>query len=118
MTGHGVRRWLRPAVVAAAILVAAAVPFPPGPDPRGLDALLHLLAHAALAATLADALDPDGTNGWRPLALAAVVAALYGAGIEVLQASLPTRSTAATDALAAAVGSGLGALAWRRRRSR
>ena len=98
----------------AAILVASVVD-PGGGVPRtvlgiGTTVYLHVLAYAGLAAALGYA---ARSADRRTLLAAAAVAALYGAGIELLQGSIPYRTMSAADAITNAVGAALGAGAWR-----
>ncbi|MFN3314417.1 MAG: VanZ family protein, partial [Hyphomonas sp.] len=83
------------------------------PAPEVSDKLRHFAAYAALAAPLAVAM---GTKRWL---LAALLAAMYGAGMEVAQALAPTgREGSVADAAANLGGALMGAAAarliWRR----
>jgi VanZ family protein len=75
----------------------------------GFTVYLHVIAYAGFAgaigyATLAADL--------RTLLVAAAIAALYGAGVELVQGTLPYRSMSAFDALINAVGATAGAACW------
>jgi len=102
---------------AAAVLVASLVD-PPGAGPTplgplglvGLDKYLHFLAYAGLAGLVGYAgLARDA----RALALAVVVAAGYGVGMELLQWPLVARSADPVDATVNAVGALAGVAVWR-----
>lgn len=126
MNRDGLRRWGPAAVVATAVLAASVVhpatveasmallPLPDGSAGGGgglpipADKLGHLALYAALAAAAARGTlgTPDPRS---PLVVAAVGAFAYGAGIELLQATLPYRSMEALDAAANGVGAVAGA---------
>lgn len=103
---------------AAAILYAsvldptAGVPgdgVPGVPTGAGGTAHVHVLAYAVLTALLAHArLAADR----RMLLVAAVLATLYGAGIELLQGRLPYRTMAVSDVVLNAIGAAVGAAGW------
>lgn len=100
--GGVIRRGGPVAAVLAAILVVSLIPSPPGGGALPLAAAGHLLGYAALAATLALALD-----GRYALPLAFAVAVLVGAGVEVIQPEVG-RTASLTDAALNAVGAALG----------
>lgn len=108
-------RWGTVIAVAAALFVASVVP-PSGGVPElgplglvGFDKWLHTAGYAGLGAALFVALRP--TRRLRDaLALAVCLAAVYGVGIELVQALFPARQTDPTDALANTVGAILGGL--------
>jgi VanZ family protein len=108
-----------PALLFGAYVLVASVVDPPSgaggglpaaPLGVGLDKWLHLAAYAALAFLLAFARDVRLT---RATVAVAVVAAAYGAGIEVLQAFVPARAFDPADAATNALGALLGVSAWR-----
>lgn len=113
-------RWLRWAVVtvvAGSIFVASVLDPPssgvPALGPLGLvgfDKWLHTAAYAGLGFVLFVALVPP-RHPERALAVAVVVAAVYGVGIELVQGPLPERSLDAADALANAFGALVGGVA-------
>ncbi|WP_255197121.1 VanZ family protein [Halorarius litoreus] len=115
-------RPLRLAVVAAVALVilVASVVDPPGSGGATtslvaglpLDKWLHALAYAGLASVLAYASVPERGRRGRVLVGVVLLAAGYGFGIELVQATLPFRSFDLLDALANTVGASVGALPW------
>jgi VanZ family protein len=99
----------------ALAVLAASVVEPGGGVPRtllgiGLTVYLHLLAYAGLAAALGYA---EASADRRTLLVAAAIATLYGAAIELLQGPIPYRTMALSDAVINAVGAILGAALWR-----
>jgi VanZ family protein len=102
---------------AGAVLVASVVD-PPGTGPTpagpfglvGLDKWLHLAAYAGLAVLVGHAVLARDA---RTLALVALVAAVYGVGMELLQWPLAARSADPVDATVNAAGALLGAAVWR-----
>ncbi|WP_276272894.1 VanZ family protein [Haloarcula litorea] len=110
------RRQVPAVALAVLLLVGSLVPLPTGGGDAlplvlgvALDKWVHALGYAALAG-----LASWGRDARSALALAAVLVAVagYGAGIELLQGPVPTRDTSALDALANAVGTLAGGLAW------
>jgi VanZ family protein len=109
-------RWFRHAVVGclALVVLVASVSEPGDGVPRtlfgiGFTVYLHLLAYAGLAAAFGYAsLSADR----RALVVAAGLATLYGAAIELLQGEIPYRTMAAADVLINAVGAAIGAALW------
>jgi VanZ family protein len=103
-------------VVACAIVILAASVSDPGDTsaPRtlfgiGFTVYLHFIAYAGLAGAIGHAvLSADR----RALLVAALLATLYGVGIELLQGTLSYRTMAAGDAAINAVGAALGAACW------
>ncbi|MFD1514610.1 VanZ family protein [Halomarina rubra] len=83
------------------------------PGPFGVDKWVHAGSYAALAlvATYALAAWTDVTRWGTLLAVVAVVA-LYGVGIEVVQATIPARSFDLVDMAANATGALLAAAGW------
>ncbi|MBS1152647.1 MAG: hypothetical protein H6Q89_4345 [Myxococcaceae bacterium] len=86
------------------------------PVPKGIwtaDKLLHGIEYAILAFLIARAaVDPGEPKGSGAAVLAAIAASLYGVSDELHQSFVPGRSPDVYDALADAVGSGLGAAAF------
>jgi len=114
-------RWLRwgaVLVVTALLFYLSVVTAPPEdpvvaplgpPDLLPLDKWRHFLAYAALAGSLAYA---TVDWAWRPTRLAVLavgVAAVYGLGIEGVQATLPNRYFSMGDAYANVLGAVLAA---------
>ena len=102
-------------VACAIVILAASVADPSGTGaPRalfgiGVTVYLHFVAYAGLAGAIGHAvLSADR----RALLLAAIIATLYGAGIELLQGMLSHRTMSAGDAAINAVGAALGAACW------
>lgn len=94
--------------VALVIAWLSLIPAEGVPAPEVSDKLRHFAAYAALSAPLAVAM---GTKRWL---LAAIVAAIYGAGLEVAQALAPTgREGSVADAAANLGGAFMGAAAAR-----
>jgi VanZ family protein len=108
-------RWAAVVAVAAVIFSLSVVTAPPEdpvvapPDLLPLDKWRHFLAYAALAGSLAYAtVDWE----WSPARLAALVvgvAAVYGLGIEGIQATTPDRYFSVGDAYANVLGAVLAA---------
>ena len=111
--------WAALAVGWAALAVAASVVSPPSgagglaaTGPLGLvgvDKWVHALTYATLTGLLAVALR---ARTRRELLAAALVSAGVGAGVEVVQSTLPARSGDPADALANLVGATAAALVW------
>ncbi|KAB1192446.1 antibiotic resistance protein VanZ [Haloferax sp. MBLA0076] len=101
---------------ALVVLVASVVPTPPGgltpSGPLGLvglDKWVHGVGYAVLGFGLALASRAQrGTE----IGHVIVVASAYGAGIELVQATLPYRSFSIADAGANVLGAVLGGLLW------
>lgn len=74
-------------------------------------AYLHVLGYAVLSAALCYAMLADDR---RALLLAALVATTYGGLLELLQGTLPHRTTAAADGLLNAIGACAGVVVWQR----
>jgi VanZ family protein len=107
-------------VVGYALLVfVASVVNPPGggqematTGPFGLvgaDKWLHAIGYTVLTAGLASVFD---ARTRRLLLVSAVIAVVYGAGIEIVQGFLPYRSLSIADFGANAVGAALGVAVW------
>jgi VanZ family protein len=112
-------RWFAVAFVAGGILYASLLDSPSsgleafGPlGVFGRDKWLHALAYAALAGTLASALAP-GRSPAAVAALAGLLAACYGVGIEFAQAPLAERHFSVADMAANATGAALAVPGWR-----
>lgn len=106
-------RYAAAAVYALGLLLASVIDpaqLPGSTGAGGSTAPLHLLGYAVFALVLGYA--TGRADPWT-LLLAAVVATAYGAGIELLQATLPHRTFATTDAVLNAVGATAGAALWR-----
>jgi VanZ family protein len=104
------------AVVAATALVTSLVPVTSGGVPpegpfglAGADKWAHAAGYAVFAVAAAATLR-RGTA--RTAFVAAAGAAAFGAGIELLQWPLTTRTASVLDALANAVGASAGTAAW------
>ena len=74
---------------------------------------LHGLAYAGLAVTLAYALQDRPWRDRSVLVVVFLVAVGYGAGIELLQSTLDTRTADFDDLLTNAVGAAIAAVCWR-----
>jgi VanZ family protein len=101
---------------AGAVLAASLVDPPSGGVPAmgpfglvGLDKWLHLGAYAGLAALFGYA---TLARDRQALAVAVLLAAAYGVGVELLQAPLAARTADPVDAAANALGAVLGAAVW------
>jgi len=112
-------RWFAVAFVAGGILYASLLDSPSsglgafGPlGVFGRDKWLHALAYAALAGTLASALAPHRGPAIAA-ALAGLLAAGYGVGIEFAQAPLAERHFSFADVAANVTGAALAVLGWR-----
>ena len=110
-------RWVPPLLWAGLLFVTSSIPGRalPSPGIPYLDKAVHAAAYLVLAWLLARAL--RARNG-RALAVAALVAALYGVSDEVHQRWTPGRDADVWDAVADAVGSVAGVwlrsrLGWR-----
>ncbi|PSQ00035.1 antibiotic resistance protein VanZ [Halobacteriales archaeon QS_5_70_17] len=115
-----VRRYALPAALAAGIALASVVD-PAGGGPRaatgpvGADKLVHAVGYAVLTAALLAANRPREGRRRVGAALAVTLATAFGAGLEVVQATLPARTFSLGDAAANALGALAAALLWRRR---
>lgn len=109
---HLLREWpgrAVPAIVYASIVFAASVVNPlsggqPTAGPFGLvgaDKWVHAIAYAVLTVLLAYAL---WASTFRLLVVVAVVASVYGVGIELVQSTLPFRTFDRLDAVANTLG--------------
>jgi VanZ family protein len=109
---HSLREWpgrTVPAIVYAGIVFAASVVNPPsGGQPAvgplglvGADKWVHAIAYAVLTVLLAYAL---WATTFRLLVVVAVVASVYGLGIELVQSALPFRTFDRLDAAANTLG--------------
>ncbi|WP_418284181.1 VanZ family protein [Halorubrum sp. DTA46] len=74
---------------------------------------LHGLAYAGLAATLAYAFQDRPWRDRSVLVVVVILAVGYGAGIELLQSTLDTRTADWGDVLVNAIGAGVAAVGWR-----
>lgn len=101
-------------LVASAVLVTSLVPLGgAGSGVPGTDKLLHAVGYGLLCAAVLRWRRPVALGG----ALAAIAAvATYGAGVELLQGAVPTRSPSLLDAFANALGATLVAAVWWLRR--
>ena len=102
-------RTLARMVFVAGVLAVVALSLLPQeslPDLGLWDKLNHAMAYAALA--LAGGL---GFTGLRSLLLVGIGLLILGAGLEIAQAALPSRSPSANDALANLIGISLGSIA-------
>ena len=103
------------AICCALALLLASILEPGEGTPRtlfgiGITVYLHLLAYAALTATIGyGTLSTDR----RTLFVAVALATLYGAVIELIQGQLPYRTMAASDVLLNATGAVIGSELWR-----
>jgi VanZ family protein len=116
-------RWAGVALVAAVIFYLSVVTVPPEspvvdpPSAIPLDKWRHFLAYAALAGALAYATVDWDRPGWQLVVAVVGVAALYGIGIEAIQATVPQRYFSLGDAWANVIGAVL-VLPWFALRSR
>mgnify|MGYP006309128501 CR=1 FL=1 len=99
------------AVGCALAILLASVADPSEGVPRtlfgiGFTVYLHLLAYAGLAGYAIASIDR------RTLVVAAALATLYGAAIELVQGTISYRTMSAVDALINAVGAAFGAGLW------
>ncbi|WP_290811349.1 VanZ family protein [Halovivax sp.] len=106
---HPTTRWCTLLAVAAVIVagsVATSVPTPPGPRPSWLSVadLRHVLAYATLAAALAFALPRRSLTRWRFALLVLVAVVIFGAVMELVQATLPHRTASVRDVGVNAIG--------------
>ncbi|WP_297888507.1 hypothetical protein [uncultured Halorubrum sp.] len=116
-----------PAGVAGLVLTASVIPVPAGrgtggetlpllPEWIGLTTPFHLIGYAALAALTVRVLVGRGGTTARAAAVGVAAATAFGFGVELVQAPIPWRSFAWSDAAVNAVGATVGAgafLAWR-----
>ena len=96
---------------AGLILVLSSISGTPGGDVTGLDKALHAGAYAVLAGLLALAHGARGKNQKAlhfSLFLAFLLSVIYGAFVEVYQATLPSRTFSSYDMLANAAGAVVG----------
>ena len=103
------------AVGCALAILLASVAEPSEGVPRtlfgiGFTVYLHLLAYAGLAVVIGYAI---ASIDRRTLVVAAALATLYGAAIELLQGPIPYRTTATADGVINAIGAVVGAALWR-----
>lgn len=115
-----VRRYALPVAVAAIVALASVVD-PGGGGPRaavgpvGADKFVHAAGYAVLTTALLAASRPGGRGRRTGATVAVVLATAFGAGLEVVQATLPARAFSLGDAAANALGALAAALLWRRR---
>ena len=102
-------------VIACAVVILYGSVIEPGDGvPRtlfgiGVTVYLHVVAYAGFTGAIGyAALSADR----RTLLVAAAVATVYGAGIELLQGTLPYRTMAASDVLLNATAAVIGAACW------
>lgn len=107
-------RWTAVVVVTSGLFVASVLTPPSGGIPElgpfglvGFDKWLHTLGYATLGGVLFLAL-VSRRQQKHALVAAVVLAAVYGVGIELVQAPLPARAADPTDALANTFGALLG----------
>lgn len=103
------------AICLALVVLAASVTEPSDAVPRMLFGVnfttyLHLLAYAGLTGAIGYVLL---STDRRALLIAAVIATLYGAAIELLQGPIPYRTMATADGVINAIGAVVGAALWR-----
>ncbi|QLG61376.1 VanZ family protein [Halorarum salinum] len=121
------QRWATFAAVVTGVALASLVPVPGDGRERllvgvGLDKWAHAVGYAAVSLTFARARGAGvarreagaGTAG-RIVLAAIVVGFAIGAGVELLQAPLATRTASIADVAANAVGAAAGSLLWRLR---
>ncbi len=103
-----IRKLLQMAFIIGLLAVTALslLPLDTVPDLGLWDKVNHVMAYAALA--LAGGL---GFTGLRSLLLVGIGLLILGAGLEIAQAALPSRSPSANDALANLIGISLGSIA-------
>jgi len=105
-------RWLVAGQVALAVVGGSLVPSPLRRHPAfsvvGPDKLLHLLGHAGLAATLADALAGEGWSVSTRSVAAVAVSMGAGYAVGVLQQFVPGREGERADFVAGVLGAVLG----------
>lgn len=117
------RRWAIFAAVVTGVVIASLVPLPGGDPERflfgvGLDKWAHVVGYAVVSSTFARAWrDADSPAPWRVGLVAIAVGFSVGAGVELLQEPLATRTASVADAGANAVGAASGAVLWRLRNS-
>ncbi len=93
-------RWLVPAAVAVAILIATSWPSPPA-MPNNSDKVVHFTAYGLLGASVGWA---ARTRGLRGLLRYAVVVSMFGAADEWHQQFIPNRRMDARDWIADTAG--------------
>ena len=103
------------AIACALVILSASVTEPGDGVPRtlfgiGFTVYLHLVAYAGFTGAIGYALLSADR---RALVVAAGLATLYGAGIELLQGTVSYRTMAALDVGINAVGAAVGAVLWR-----
>ena len=116
-------RWVRlafVAVVMGTILYFSVVPMPGGDafrtGPFGIlpfSKWMHLLAYGGLAMALAYALHESPRPDWQILSVVFLIAVGYGAGVELVQATVPYRSYSRLDMVVNAVGAAVAVGLWR-----
>jgi VanZ family protein len=116
MDWSGRRRYLPAVGFSLLLLVTSLLPVPEGASEQvpvllgiTLDKWVHAASYGALALLLAWG---RHARGWVTVAALAAVAVLYGAGVELLQALVPSRGTSGADFVANAAGAVLAGLAW------
>ncbi len=109
--------WSAAALYAGLIFLLSAQTDPlPALTSRVSDKLLHLVEYGGLAALLATALGASSRAWGRALALALVLASLYGASDELHQSFVPGRDCDPLDWVADTLGAACGVLAAARAR--
>lgn len=112
-------RWLVAGAVVASVVAASLVPLPRSSVPVptllgvGLDKWCHVLGYAAVAATLAHALEGPDRRPRTVLLGAFAGAALLGVAVEAAQLAVPGRHPSPGDAAANALGAAVAVAAWR-----
>lgn len=118
MRSQALLRWLPPVIWAGVIFAFSAQPG--SAIPGRYAELAHLAAYAILGGLLVAALLPERETGWA-VAVAVLIASLYGVTDEFHQAFVPLRTPDVMDWALDTIGALLGALAVaalaRRRRS-
>jgi VanZ family protein len=102
-----------PVIIVMALIFSASSLSDPGAPPGGMsDKAAHFLAYAALGAALVRALAGGRASGMtvRRIALAILLATVYGASDEVHQMFVPGRTPDVMDLLADASGAAAGAV--------
>ncbi|WP_128226406.1 VanZ family protein [Halobacteriaceae bacterium SHR40] len=109
-------RWKSVVGTALVLLVASVLPSPLGRHPEfsrfGPDKLLHILGHAWLTVTLADAFETDRLDAVSTGIIAVSVSFVHGLFTGFLQQYVPGRVPERADLVAGLVGSVLGVLGW------
>lgn len=102
------------------ILYFSVVPMPGGDafrtGPFGIlpfSKWMHLLAYGGLAMALAYALHESPRPDWQILSVVFLIAVGYGAGVELVQATVPYRSYSRLDMVVNAVGAAVAVGLWR-----